>query len=58
MTDKPLMRYDVETDERVPVTQEWVDDAQKALTRLAMLRSDVRKLVNAPFFNDMRVFRE
>lgn len=29
-----LRRYDVQTDELIPVTQEWVDAAQRAMNRM------------------------
>lgn len=48
MSDKPLMRYAIDSDELVPVTQDWVDHAQRRLVEFATLRSDIRKLVNTP----------
>lgn len=44
MTDEPILRYDISTDERVPVTQEWVDEVQSVLNQLSKFRADVRKM--------------
>ncbi len=54
---EPLMRYDVGADELVPVTQEWVDQAQRRLKELAELRRDIRHLVNAPYIDMSGVVR-
>lgn len=56
--EKPLMRYDVLTDELVPCTQEWIDGAQKALMQFAIMRQEVRKLVNTPFVDAQGAVRD
>lgn len=56
MTEK-LMRYCIDSDERVPVTQEWVDAAQRRLFEFASQRNMVRKLLNSPFVDEENIVR-
>jgi hypothetical protein len=41
---KPLMRYDADEDMLVPVTQAWLDDVQRRLMQLSILRSNIHKM--------------
>jgi hypothetical protein len=49
-----LRRYDAEKDELVPVTQEWVNEAQSALTAFGVWRKAVRDMVNSPLVKRTR----
>ena len=38
-------RYDISTDEMVEVTQEWIDDIQKAMNRFGAAREAARTAI-------------
>lgn len=43
MADLPK-RYDIATDEFVPVTQDWVDEVQKKFAALGFMLTNAREL--------------
>ena len=52
MSKKKLMRYDATNDELVPVTQEWVDNAQRRLGQLAAQREKAREVLSMTFADE------
>lgn len=46
-----LLRYDISTDSKVEVTQEWIDGAQQAFNKFGAARGHARAFLESPHAN-------